>query len=435
MEERLTTKTKVCYPMTEAGMLIISYTLATQLMFFMTDFLGITAAAAGTMFLVARIWDAVNDPIMGVIAEHTNTRWGKYRPWLLFGGIPLAISLFLNLNNVNFGKNNLVYMYAVYILFGMAYTAAFIPYTTMLSNLARTPQERADLSSLKGGFQGAGVLLASVCTVPLLQFFGHGKITADSFGKLGLVFGAVALTLFLITFFTVKERPVEAAEPQKYTLKLMTRLIFRNKSLMIIVVMYFFMYLRIFLSNSSAIYFFTYNRKDLSVMPMYMAVSSIVNILAAILAPKLTKHISKRNLTIWSVVLCCVSYAGLYAVRYASVPVFLCVAMLTWLSGSIPYALIWAFVADVADETARREGFRADGILYSATSFANKFAAAISGFVSGAVLQYTGYVANQQQTAQAAFGIDMVMFILPAVCMAAVIIAMCCYKEARPSAQ
>lgn len=426
--QRLTTKTKVCYAASEAGMLIVSYTLATQLMFFMTDFLGISAAAAGTMFLVARIWDAVNDPVMGIVTERSYARWGKYRPWLLIGGVPLAASLFLNLNNVQFGEGNLIYMYLVYILFGMAYTVAFIPYTTMLSNLARTSQERASLSSIKGGFQGAGVLLASVLTVPLLQFFGKGKITADGFGKVGLIYGAIALALFCVTFFMVKERPVQAAAPPKYTIGLLARLIFKNRNLMLIVVMYFFMYLRIFLSNSAAIYYFTYSRGNVGVMPVYMAISSVVNILAAIFAPRLTRRLGKRSLTLLSVLVCVISYLGLYALRGASLPVFLIMAMVTWLSGSVPYALIWAFVADVTDETERREGFRADGILYSVTSFANKFSGAISGFVSGAILGATGYAANQAQSASALFGIDAIMFILPALCMVGVAAAMLLYR-------
>lgn len=434
MEQRLTAKTKVCYAVSEAGMLIISYTLATQLMFFMTDFMGISAAAAGTMFLVARVWDAVNDPMMGMISERTNTRWGKYRPWLLIGGIPLAVSLFLNLHQVDFGPYNLVYMYVVYILFGMAYTMAFIPYTTMLSNLARTPEDRASLSSLKGGFQGAGVLFASVLTMPLLQHFGGGQITASGFGKLGILYGAVALALFLITFFTVKERPVESAAPTRYTRRLITDLIFRNKRLMLIVVMYFFMYLRIFLSNSAAIYFFRYNRQDLSIMPVYMAVSSIVNIIAAVAAPALAKRFGKRDLTLWGVVICILSYIGLYLARGASAPLFLGMALVTWLCGSVPYALIWAFVADVADETAREKGCRADSMLYAVTSFANKFSAAISGFVSGAVLSATGYIANQQQTPIAAFGIDVTMFVLPALCMVFVAITMFLYRTDRRAA-
>lgn len=435
MEKQLSTKTKVCYAASEAGMLIVSYTLATQLMFFMTDFLGITAAAAGTMFLVARIWDAINDPMMGMIAERTNTRWGKYRPWLLFGGIPLAISLFLNLNQVNFGANNLVYMYVVYILFGMAYTAAFIPYTTMLSNLARTPEDRASLSSMKGGFQGAGVLFASVLTMPLLQHFGNGEITAEGFKLLGILFGAIALALFLLTFFTVKERPMENTAPQKYTAKMIAKMIFRNRNLILIVAMYFFMYLRIFLSNSAAIYFFRYNRQDLSIMPLYMAVSSVVNIIAAGAAPALSKRFGKRTLTLWGVGICVVPYAGLYAARGASIPVFLLMALLTWLSGSIPYALIWAFVADVADETAQKNGFRSDSILYAVTSFANKFSGAISGFISGAVLSATGYVANQTQTAAASFGIDVTMFVLPAACMVFVAITMYLYRGDRKTAE
>ena len=118
--------------------------------------------------------------------------------------------------------------------------------------------------------------------------------------------------------------------------------------------MYFFMYLRIFLSNGAAMYFFTYSRGDMSIMPVYMAISSIVNIVAALLAPRLAKRFGKRWLTIASVAVCVAAYGGLYAARTAGVAVFLTMAMITWLSGSVPYALIWAFVADITDETERR---------------------------------------------------------------------------------
>ena len=276
-------------------------------------------------------------------------------------------------------------------------------------------------------------MVASVLTVPLLQFFGNGQITADGFGKVGLIYGALALALFCVTFFMVKERPAQAATPPKYTAKLLLRLIFKNRNLMLVVLMYFFMYLRIFLSNGAAMYFFTYSRGDMSIMPVYMAISSIVNIAAALLAPRLAKRFGKRWLTIASAAVCVAAYGGLYAARTAGVAVFLTMAMITWLSGSVPYALIWAFVADITDETERREGFRADGILYSVTSFANKFSGAISGFVSGAVLGATGYAANQAQSPLALFGIDVTMFILPAVCMVGVVIAMLLYRPEKKS--
>ena len=170
-------------------------------------------------------------------------------------------------------------------------------------------------------------------------------------------------------------------------------------------------------------------------MPLYMAVSSIVNIIAAGAAPALSKRLGKRSLTLCGVIVCVISYIGLYAARDASTPVFLLMALITWLSGSIPYALIWAFVADVADETAKKNGFRADSILYAVTSFANKFSGAISGFVSGAVLSATGYVANQAQTATASFGIDVTMFVLPAVCMVFVAITMYLYRGDKKTAQ
>lgn len=427
--ERLPARTMFLYSISEAGLLLISYTLSTQLSFFMTDILGITAAAAGTMFLVSRIWDAVNDPLMGILVEKTNTRLGRYRPYLLIGGIPLVISLFLNLTEVHFGDGNLIYMYVVYIFFGMSYTAAFIPYTTMMGNLAPNPDDRAKISSIKAVFQSVGVLVASVCTVPLLHYFGGGQITAGGFQKIGFLYGGVSLVLFLITFFTVKERPIPQQKKMKYGLKTVLSLVLGNRNLMMLVIMYFLIYMRMFLNNSAAMYYFRYSRQDMSIMPIFMAILAGVKIVSSLFIPKLTRLMGKRRLTIWSMVACVASYFLLYLSRSAGTGVFLSMTFLVGLTSSVPYTLVWALVADVADETAEKQGFRADGILYSVTSFANKFAGAISGFVCGAVLSATGYVANQPQTAAALGGIDLVMFIIPGLCMALVLVPMLLYQK------
>ncbi|MEA4960568.1 MFS transporter [Lutispora sp.] len=427
----LKTKTKIFYSITETGLLMISFMFASQLLFFMTDFLSISAAAAGTMFLITRIWDAVNDPMMGVIADKNNSRFGKYRPFILIGGIPLVISLVLSFTDMGFSNvGNLIYMYIIYTLFGMAYTATFIPYTTLIGNLTTTPAERSSLSAMKGAFQALGVLLASIFTVPLIiKFGGAGEMNAKGFQTVAVLYAVIALVIFCITFFNVKERNIYTAEnTYKINWKTFVNVILLNKNLVLVSIMYFLIYLRMFLNNSTVNYFFLYELKKPFLIPLFMSILAGVNIISAMFVPRLATKLGKKKFTMAGMFVCFLAYVGLYFARGAALPVFFTLTTIVALSGSIPYLLIWGLVADVADETEKNKGYRADGLLYSTVSFMNKMGAALAGAISGFVLTAYGYVPKAEQTARALAGIDILMFIIPAVCMGLVVVVMAFYK-------
>lgn len=430
-KNKLSLATKISFSVTETALLLISLTLSTQLMFFMTDIVGVTAAAVGTMLLLTRIWDAINDIIMGWIVDKFNPKHGKYRPYILWGGVSLSIAIVLNFIKLDISQGGkIAFMYFAYVLFGMAYTVVFIPYTTMMSNIANDSDERTVLSSMKGGFQAFGVLFASVLTVPIVKAFGNGELTAAGYKMMAIIYAVIALVLFCITYFKVKEKPViQESIPVKYDFKTLKEIVFTNKPLLMIMVVYFLIYFRMFLNNGTAMYFFIYKLGRPDLIPAYMGIFSGVNILVAIWSPKLTKMLGKKNYTIIGMVICFAAYIAMYSIRLTSIPLFLVFTLLMGISGGIPYILIWAFVADVADDTAKKKGYRADGLIYSATSFTSKLAAGIAGVFSGAILQYFGYVPNQPQTIRALLGIDILMFFVPAISMLLVVIPLMLYKS------
>lgn len=425
-------RTKVCYSLTETGLLMISFIFSSQLLFFMTDIVGISARIAGIMFLVTRIWDAVNDPMMGIIADRNHSRFGQYRPFILIGGIPLAISVVLSFTDFGVSSvTSFVLICIFYTLFGMAYTCVFIPYTAMVGNLAGSPQERSSLSAMKGAFQAGGVLIASMSIVPLVKKLGGtGELNAKGFQMVAIIFAVVSLALFCITFFTVKERHTTAvaAKPYKLNLATLVDIVLKNRNLVLVSIMYFLIYLRMFLNNSTVNFFFIYRRGEPQFIPVFMIMISGFNIVCAMFAPKIAGRFGKRKVTMVGMAVCFLSYVALYFARTASPAVFFAATVVVALTGAVPYLLIWGFVADVADETEQKKGFRADGLLYSTTSFMNKMGAAVAGAVSGFILDAVGYVPNTQQTAQALAGIDMLMFVIPAACMGLVVVCMALYK-------
>jgi len=415
---KLSFSTKVFYGMSELGLMLIAQTFSILLMYFMTDFIGITAASAATLFLTARIWDAINDPMMGVLAEHTNMKSGKYRPYLLLGGIPLAISMVLNFTITGLtGTKALIWCYVTYIFFGMAYTATFIPYTTMISSLSDSPDDWTSLSSTKAFFNSLATVIVTGLTIPLITMFGKGSVNAHGYQMTAIVYAVVMSLVFLTTFLKVKERR-ELQKPfvEKFSFKLMAKVVFTNKPLLLIILFYFLSYLRVFLANTAAPYFFTYVYGNIKMYSIFGIFGAVFTITLCIISPKLAQKYGKIRYLVTASVLATIGCLLMFIFRNGPLYAFLLSTILYSFSVA-PIALFWSLVADVVQYTEKKTGIKYDGLIYASASFVNKFSAAIAGVVAGGALTYFGYVANAEQTPAALFGINLIMFLIPAACI------------------
>lgn len=180
------------------------------LMIFYTDVFGISAAAVGTMFVVTRLWDSVNDPIMGIIADRTETKWGKFRPYLMWGAIPFALIGILTFTTPDISQSNkLIYAYVTYTMMMMAYTAVNVPYASLLGVMSSNSSDRTALASYRMVFAFAGSIFAFILIEPLLDIFSN--MGGEENAKVGwtltiAVYGVIAAVLFYMTFAWTKER-------------------------------------------------------------------------------------------------------------------------------------------------------------------------------------------------------------------------------------
>ena len=210
---RISIKEKISYSFGDFASSMFWKLFSMFLLFFYTDVFGISAAAVGTMFLVTRIWDAANDPLMGIIADRTNTKWGKFRPFLLFVAIPFAIVGILTFSTPDYSESGkLVYAYVTYTLMMMVYTAVNVPYASLLGVMTNNTEDRTSLASFRfiGAFSGG--LFVTATANSLVEYFSKNGNTADGYQYTVAVYAVVAAILFILTFAGTKERLAPTVE-------------------------------------------------------------------------------------------------------------------------------------------------------------------------------------------------------------------------------
>jgi GPH family glycoside/pentoside/hexuronide:cation symporter len=224
-------RTAAGYAVGDFGINLYFISVMTYLLYFYTDVLGISAVAAGGVFAVARFIDAITDPLMGMIAERTRSRWGRMRPYLLFGAIPLGLISILTFTVPDLGEGGkLVWAYTTYIFFGLIYTVVTIPYATLTASLTADYQARTRLSTYRIGCAFAGGFMVSVGTIPFVGMFAD---EATGFQMLMVVFGLIATGLLWVTFATTKE--VLQPKQKEMSIKDSFRSITQNPPLMIVI--------------------------------------------------------------------------------------------------------------------------------------------------------------------------------------------------------
>lgn len=390
------------------------------LLYYYTDIFGLSAAAVGTMFLVTKIVDAASDPIMGLIADRTNTRWGKFRPYLLWAAIPYGLcgyAMFANPDLSDSGK--LVYAYVTYTLMMLAYTAINVPYSALMGVISPSSIERTKVASYRFICAFAAAWLIGTFVTPLKNMLGGGD-EALGFQLTMIIFAVLSVTLFWITFATTKERvtPVQDETDVRLDFKAMLG----NGPWVVLFIAAIFTLMNVAVRNGTLLYYFKYYIGDngerifliFDKTAVFMSLGLLAMIFGIALTKTLAERFEKRTLLIVLTLLNAVSMAAFYVTppdQYLLMVVVNCIG--AFVIGPTP-ALVWAMYADTADYGEWKTGRRTTALVFSSLQFAQKMGLAVGAGLAGVILGLFGFIANEVQTETSLAGIRFMFSIMPA---------------------
>jgi len=424
---KLSIKEKIGYSLGDTASHFVWDMVGFWLLFFYTDIYGISAAAAGTIMLVARFWDMAIDPIIGVVSDRTNTRWGKFRPYILFGAIPYAVLAILTFTTPNFGEvGKIIYAGATYVLLMTAYAAINLPYSALGAVMTDDTYERAGLNTYRfiAGFGGQFIVTGLALT--LAEFFGGGD-KAQGFQYTLFLFAALSLVFFFITFKTTKER-VQPPKAQENSLKEDVKNLFQNKAWIILAIVGIVSFIMFAMQNAAIAYYFKYYLGRENNVQLFNVIGTVALIVALPLSKPLAKRFGNKNVFIGSSIISGVFFMLIYLPGVndlTTIYVFNVIAKMAY-APAVP--LLWTMIADSADYGEWTTGRRATGLYFSAAVFAQKAGWGIGAAVAGWILAVSQFVPNVEQTDTAITGIKLLVSVIPGILYMSCALFMIFYK-------
>lgn len=401
------------------------------LMIFYTDVFGLSAAVVGTMFLVTRVWDSVFDPIVGVVADRTDTRWGKFRPYLLWLSIPFGGMAILTFYTPALGDTGkIVYAFITYSLMMMVYSAINVPYASLLGVMSPNLQDRNVLSTFRMMFAYIGSFVALLLFMPLVGAFTGGDTSQEEqqYGWLmAVVVIAVACSLLFFGCFSLTKERVKAVKCEKTPLMTDIRDLLGNRPWWILLGAGIASLVFNSIRDGATVYYFKYFVDETSygnvtvagipfvLSGLYLAVGQASNIIGVVLAAPIASKIGKRQTFMCAMIIATVlSVAFYYLDRNQLMLIFLLQVVISVCAGSV-FPLLWSMYADCADYSELKTGNRATGLIFSSSSMSQKFGWAIGTAITGWLLAAFGFQANAVQNEETIQGIRMFLSLLPAV--------------------
>ena len=404
------------------------------LLYYYTDVWGISPAAAGTMFLVTKILDAVTDPAMGLIADRTQTRWGKYRPYLLWMAIPYALLgylLFLGPDLSDVGK--LIFAYVSYSLVMLAFTAINVPYSALLAVIHPKTEEREKATQYRFIFASLGTLTVGAMTKPLVEFLGQGD-ELTGFRLTIILFAVLSIIFFVITFASTKERIKPKREGGSVSKDFSVLL--NNISWIILAISGILIVVGLIARISSAAFYMKYYVPSgegsglwwMDRTSLLITLGFVGQLFGAMLTPTFLKVFDKRQLMIFMAVLNAALLFGCYFVPpewYWSITAFHTASIFTF---GVMITLLFAMYTDCAEYGEWKSGINSAGLTVSASMFSLKTGSAVGSAVPAFILAGFGFIANEVQTPEAISGIRLMFNIVPALFFGAAGLLIVFYK-------
>ncbi|MBN2575531.1 MAG: MFS transporter [Deltaproteobacteria bacterium] len=421
--EKLSFKEKTGYALGDTASNLFWMTFVFFGSFFYTDVFGLRPEQMATLFFVTRIIDTVFDPIVGMVADRTNTRWGKFRPYILWFVVPFGVCGALAFITPPFGgTGKLIYAYITYGLIGLVYSAINLPYSALMGVISPSSEERTKVSSFRFvGAYSAG-LVVSLCTLPLVKLFGGGSqqlgfaITVSLYAFLGMV-------MWVVCFSTTKERVVPKASQSSFLRDLGD--VVTNVPWLILFVLGIATLSYVSIRNGCFAYYFKYYVGNQTVLGFdltaegmlgaFFVAGSLSTLLGTSMVAPIAKRVGKRQLYMVMMALASVVTIAFYFLDPQDVVLMFVLQILANLIMGPTAALVYAMYADASDYSEWKTGRRSTGLVFAASSFAQKMGWTVGGAVTGLILSSFGYQAGVAQSAGSLTGLKLLVSFIPAV--------------------
>lgn len=422
MNEKLKTSQKILYGVGDLGISLLTASIQFFLLFFYTDIAGIDPGIAGTALLVGKLtWDALNDPIFGFISDRTKSRWGRRKPYILLGAIPLGLTIWI-LYSIPAGLTGAAAFLTVlgtFLLVDTAQTLVSVPYYALSAELTYDYDERTSLISVRMIFTVLGYILGAAATTAVAGLFiGMGWTKNAAYSAMGAVFGIVAVITVLTTALGVRERPRPELQPAKMPAWSQIKHVFSNRPFVQYMIMSTIISISFTLLTALLPYFLTYQLQMTDQIPLVMLV--MLGTIGIFLIPwrYASQKLNKGPAYALGLGIACVAIIGAFLLPQGPSPWIYAIAFVAGLGFSAQYVFPWSMIPDVIEVDQARTGERHEGIYFGINSFLGKLTGAIGIAASGWALKLYGYVPDAVQTPHALFGIRFFFAVIPVIAFA-----------------
>ncbi|NIK45597.1 MFS transporter [Xanthomonas arboricola] len=409
---RLRWREKLGYGAGDLGLNLYWANISAFLLIFYTDTMHLPAAAVGTMILLTKIADAIADPAMGALADRTRSRWGKFRPYLLWGAVPMAVTGVLAYTTPALDQNGRMWWATIsFLVMMLAYTVVSIPYSALSGVITADSSQRTSLISLRFIAAFAGTTLVNYCTLDLVAWFGAGN---DALGwqRTMMLYGAVAVALFVTVALTTRER-VQPPPQQRTPIRRDIADLLQNKPWCVLFVLSLIIMITIVMRGGAGVYYLKYYVQRPDLTGLFLGGYSVSLAVGAAITPLLTRHWDKRQLMTALMAVVGVLSCLMFFIPADAVWAIFALNMLIGLALGPKSPLAFSMYADSADYTEWRTGRRATAMTFAAATFSQKLGGALASAGIAWVLAGMGYVANSAQSAASLTGIVLLLTVIP----------------------
>lgn len=392
------------------------YTSALLLLgFFYTEIYGLNPTTVASIFLFVRIIDAITDPIMGAIVDRTNTRWGKYRPYLLFLSVPYAVSSVLVFTVPDLGPQaKVIYAYVTYSVLMVLFTATNIPYGAMTGVMTSNPEERASINSTRFMFATGGGLLITSIALPMTEILADNP--ADGYRNAMTIMAVLSVALFLFCFSTTKER-VQPVKAEKTSFISDLSIILKNDQFLWVALATIVMVTTQTVKNTMQMYYITaYVENAAAMTALFLSIWMVGGMIGAQMATKVLDRMCKKQAYITLLFVSAAMSAVSYIAGNNNIALIMAIQFLVGFFNQMIAPIWFTFTADATDYGELKFRRRIDGLSVSFTIFSLKIGLSVGGAIAMALLGSYGYVSGgTEQSPEAISGILTVFSIVPAI--------------------